>query len=48
MPFRRVFDDGIRHYRVEFARIDLPGGKTGIVTGFKNVDEILRQTAREQ
>lgn len=39
VPFRRVFDDGIRSYRVEFVRLDLPGGKTGIVGGFKNVDE---------
>ncbi len=38
VPFRRVFDDGIRYYRVEFTRLDLPGGKTCIVTGFKNVD----------
>ncbi|MBQ6120668.1 MAG: PAS domain-containing protein, partial [Clostridia bacterium] len=39
VPFRRVFDDGIRNYRVEFAKLDLPGGKTGIVCGFKNVDK---------
>ena len=39
VPFRRVFENGIRHYRVEFVRLDLPGGKTGIVGGFKNVDE---------
>ena len=43
VPFRRVFDDGVRHYRVEFVRIELPGGKTGIVTGFKNVEEDLRR-----
>jgi PAS domain S-box-containing protein len=38
VPFRRVFDDGIRNYRIEFVKLDLPGGKTGIVAGFKNVD----------
>ena len=43
VPFRRVFDSGIRYYRVEFARLDLPGRKTGIVTGFKNVDEEVRK-----
>ena len=43
VPFRRVFDTGIRYYRVEFARLDLPGEKTGIVCGFRNVDEeVLR------
>ena len=43
MPFRRVFDDGIRYYRVEFAKLDLPDGKTGVVAGFKNVDEEERK-----
>ena len=42
VPFRRVFDDGIRHYRVEFVKLELPGGKTGIVAGFKNVNEDFR------
>ena len=43
VPFRRVFENGIRHYRVEFARLDLPGGKTGIVTGFKDVEDEARK-----
>ena len=43
VPFRRVFEDGVRHYRIEFAKLDLPGGKTGIVAGFKNVDEEVRK-----
>lgn len=43
VPFRRVFDDGIRYYRVEFVKLDLPDGKIGIVTGFKNVDEQVRK-----
>ena len=38
VPFRRVFGDGVRNYRIEFVKLDLPDGKTGIVTGFKNVD----------
>ena len=43
VPFRRVFEDGIRHYRLELTRFDLPDGKTGVVGGFKNVDEeVLR------
>ena len=44
VPFRRVFDSEIRHYRVEFTRLDLPGGKTGIVGGFKNVDEEVKRS----
>lgn len=43
VPFRRVFEDGIRFYRVEFARIDMENGKTNIVTGFKDVDEEVRK-----
>ena len=41
VSFRRVFKDGIRNYRIEFVKLDLPGGKTGIVGGFKNVDSFL-------
>ena len=48
VPFRRMFDDGVRHYRVEFTRLDLPGGKTGIVTGFKNVDAEVRKDQQIQ
>ncbi len=43
VQFRRVFENGTRYYRVEFARLDLPGGKTGIVTGFKDVDDEVRK-----
>ena len=37
--FRRQFETEIRYYRVEFARIELPGNKTGIVLGFKDANE---------
>ena len=43
VPFRRVFEGGPRHYRLEFAKLDLPDGKTGIVAGFKDVDEEVRK-----
>lgn len=48
VPFRRVFESGIRYYRVEFARLDLPSGETGIVTGFKDVDEEVRKDQQIQ
>ena len=44
VPFRRVFEDGIRHYRVEFTRMDLDNGEVNIVTGFKDVDDEVRPT----
>ena len=33
VPFRRVFETGIRYYRLEFARLDLDTGETRIVAG---------------
>ena len=48
VPFRRVFESGIRYYRVEFAKLDLGSGKTGIVTGFKDVDEEVRKEQQVQ
>ena len=43
VPFRRVFESGIRYYRLEFAKLNLAGGETGIVAGFKDVDEEVRK-----
>lgn len=48
VPFRRVFDNGVRNYRVEFARLALPGGKMGIVGGFRNTDEEVRKDQQIQ
>ena len=48
VPFRRVFENGTRYYRVDFAKLDLPDGKTGIVTGFKDVDEEVRKEQKIQ
>ena len=48
VPFRRVFESGVRHYRLEFAKLDLPGGKTGIVAGFKDVDDEVRKDQQTQ
>ncbi len=48
VPFRRVFESGIRYYRLEFARLELEDGKIGIVTGFKDVDEETRKDRQIQ
>ncbi|MBO4418727.1 MAG: EAL domain-containing protein [Oscillospiraceae bacterium] len=48
VPFRRVFDTGIRHYRMEFTRLDLENGETNIVAGFKDVDEEVRKEQEVQ
>ena len=36
--FRRVFDTGIRYYRLEFTRMYLDNGESNIVVGFRDVD----------
>lgn len=48
IPFRRVFEDGMRYYRLEFAQLELPGEETEIVCGFKNVDEEVRKEQQIQ
>ena len=41
--FKRVVGDKERYYRIEFAQVQLPNGKTGIVAGFKDVDDDVRK-----
>ncbi|MDD5942772.1 ATP-binding protein [Fibrobacter sp.] len=41
--FKRIVGDGERYYRIEFAQVQLPNGKTGIVAGFKDVDDDVRK-----
>ncbi len=48
VPFRRVFESGIRYYRVEFARLELSTGEVKVVAGFKDVDEEVRKEQQIQ
>ena len=48
VPFRRVFDSGMRYYRLDFSKMDLPDGKTGIVAGFMDVDDETRKNLKIQ
>ena len=42
--YLRVMPDGSeRYFRIEFAKVHIPGGKLGIVCGFKDVDTDIRQ-----
>ena len=44
MNYLRVMKDGSeRYFRIEFAKVDMPGGKLGVVCGFKDVDDDVRQ-----
>ena len=41
--YLRVMKDGSRRYfRIEFAKVNMPGGKMGVVCGFKDVDQDVR------
>ena len=40
VPFRRVFEDGVRQYRLEFVRMDLGNGEMGVVAGFRNAEPV--------
>ncbi|WP_407456118.1 ATP-binding protein [Fibrobacter sp.] len=41
--FKRIVGSEERYYRIEFAQVQLPNGKTGIVAGFKDVDDDVRK-----
>ena len=41
--YLRLMDDGSeRYFRIEFARLKMPGGRLGVVCGFKDVDDDVR------
>ncbi len=40
---RTMSDGSERYFHIEFARINMPGGKMGLVCGFKDVDEDVRK-----
>ena len=41
--FLRDLPEGKRYYRINFGRVDMPGGKTGVMMGFRDVDEEVRR-----
>ncbi|MBQ6590930.1 MAG: response regulator [Lachnospiraceae bacterium] len=43
VTYRRVMEDRERYFRIEFAGVDMPGGKRGVVCGFKDVDDEVRE-----
>ena len=47
VTYLRAMQDGSeRYFRIEFARVHMPNGKLGIVCGFKDVDEEIREGMR--
>ena len=41
--FIRDLEAGPRYYRIDFAKVKMPGGKTGVTMGFRDVDEEARK-----
>ncbi len=47
--YLRIMEDGSeRYFRIEFARVSMPGGKMGVVCGFKDVDDDVRTGQKMQ
>ncbi len=40
---RKMSDGSERYFHIEFTKMKMPGGKTGVVCGFKDVDADVRQ-----
>ncbi len=40
--FIRALESGPRHYRIDFGRVLMPGGRVGVMMGFKDVDVEVR------
>ena len=41
--FVRALASGPRHYRIDFGKVNMPNGRTGVMMGFKDVDDEVRQ-----
>jgi len=49
VDFLRMLESGPRHYRIDIARVFMPGGRTGVMMGFKDVDvEVSQGRAMQQ
>ena len=43
LSFIRAFESGPRYYRIDFGKVNMPGGRTGVTMGFIDVDEEVRR-----
>ena len=46
--FIRALESGPRHYRVDFGKVNMPGGRTGVAMGFKDVENSYRRRMETQ
>ncbi len=48
VSFIRDLESGPRHYRIDFGKVFMPGGRIGVTMGFKDVDDEIRQSRAMQ
>ena len=48
VSFIRDLESGPRHYRIDFGKVFMPGGRIGVMMGFKDVDDEIRQSRAMQ
>ena len=46
--FIRELESGPRHYRIDFGKVFMPGGRIGVTMGFKDVDDEIKQSQAMQ
>lgn len=46
--FIRKLESGPRHYRIDFGKVFMPGGRIGVTMGFKDVDDEIKQSQAMQ
>ena len=44
VTFLRDLDSGPRYYRIDFGKVNMPGGKIGVTMGFIDIDDAIRKT----
>ncbi|MBR6029680.1 MAG: response regulator [Clostridia bacterium] len=48
VTFLRALESGPRYYRIDFGKVNMPGGRTGVTMGFRDVDEEVRRDQEMQ
>lgn len=48
VSFIRTLETGPRYYRIDFGKVYMPGGRTGVTMGFKDVDDEVRKDQEMQ
>ncbi len=48
VSFIRKLESGPRHYRIDFGKVFMPGGRIGVTMGFKDVDDEIRHSRAMQ